>query len=103
MSPDLVEKIKSNPKFNELVTKRSKFAWQLSAVMLAVYYLFILTIAFSPATLGSKIGDGVMSIGIPIGILIIFIAFALTGIYVKRANSEFDELTQDIKREAKVD
>lgn len=103
MKEELVAKIKANPKFNELVQKRSAFAWKLSIAMLVVYYAFILTIAFSPATLGAKMGDGVMTIGIPVGILIILIAFGLTGIYVKRANTEFDDLTNQIKSEARIE
>lgn len=103
MREELVQKIKSDPKFHELVQKRSAFAWKLAIVMLVIYYAFILTIAFSPETLGTPIGDGVMTIGIPIGIAIILIAFLLTGIYVKRANSEFDELTKKIKAEARIE
>ena len=97
MTKEQVERIKNNPKYQELITKRTSFAWKLSAIMLVVYYAFILTIAFSPETLGAKIGDGVMTVGIPVGIAIIFISFILAGIYVRRANGEFDVLTQDIK------
>jgi uncharacterized membrane protein (DUF485 family) len=93
--------ILENPKFKELVSKRSSFAWTLAIIMLVVYYTFILTIAFAPEVLGTPLGDGVTTIGIPVGIVIIFFAFILTGVYVKRANSEFDELTAQIKREAK--
>lgn len=103
MTAEMAKKIKSNPKFAELTEKRSGFAWKLAIVMLAVYYAFIMTIAFSPATLGAKIGAGVTTVGIPVGIIIIIIAFALTGIYVKRANTEFDELTAQIKEDARSD
>jgi uncharacterized membrane protein (DUF485 family) len=99
MTKEQIERIKNNPKYQELVTKRSKFAWTLTIIMLLVYYAFIMTIAFSPDTLGTKIGDGVITIGIPVGIAIIFISFILAGIYVTRANGEFDDLTQEIKDE----
>lgn len=99
MDQSTIEQIKNNPKFQKLVKERSAFAWKLSIAMLVVYYAFILTIAFSPATLGASMG-GIMTVGIPVGIAIIVFAFALTGIYVKRANGEFDELTQQIKDEA---
>lgn len=101
MQREMIEKIKKNPKFHELVTKRSKFAWQLAIAMLVVYYTFIMTIAFSPSTLGTPIGDGITTIGIPVGVIVIVFAFALTGIYVKRANTEFDELTEEIKKDAR--
>jgi len=97
MTQKQIEWIKNNPKYQELVSKRTGFAWKLSIMMLVVYYAFIMTIAFSPETLGTKIGEGVMTIGIPIGIAIIFISFILAGIYVKRANGEFDDLTNEIK------
>lgn len=96
-----VEKIKKSPAYKELTEKRSSFAWKLSIIMLVIYYAFIMTIAFSPSTLGTPIGEGVTTIGIPIGIVIIIVAFSLTGIYTKRANQEFDPLIQQIKDEAK--
>ncbi|MFT7880137.1 MAG: DUF485 domain-containing protein [Sulfurimonas sp.] len=101
MTHEQVEQIKNNPKYQELVSKRSSFAWTLSVIMLVIYYTFIMIIAFNPEVLGAKTGDGVMTIGIPIGIAIIVIAFALTGIYVRRANGEFDELAQQVKDELK--
>ena len=102
MDQDIVDKVTSNPKYNELVSKRTKFAWILSIIMLAIYYTFIMIIAFSPATLGAKISAGsVISIGIPIGIVIILSAFVLTGIYVYRANGEFDDMSNEIKESIK--
>jgi len=99
MTQEQVEQIKNNPKYQELVSKRSAFAWMLSIIMLVIYYAFIMLIAFKPELLGMKTGEGVMTIGIPIGIAIIVIAFVLTGIYVRRANSEFDALSQQIEDE----
>jgi len=102
MDNQLVERIKSDPNFQTLVTERSKFAWKLTIAMLVVYFSFILTIAFSPSTLGTPLGsDTVTTVGIPVGIVIIIFSFVLTGIYVKRANTEFDDLTQKIKDKAK--
>ncbi|MEA2047363.1 MAG: DUF485 domain-containing protein [Campylobacterota bacterium] len=84
MTQKEVIEIKNNPKYKELVGKRSKFAWTLTIVILVVYYAFILFIAFSPETLGTKISpDGMATWGIPVGIAIIIFAFILTGIYKK--------------------
>ena len=101
MDKETIERIRNNPDYQELVKKRSGFAWKLSIAMLVVYYAFILTIAFSPQTLGQRMGDGVMTIGIPIGIFIILFAFLLTGIYTVRANGEFDALEKKVKEELK--
>jgi len=102
MKKEQVQAIKNDPNFQELVSKRSSFAWTLTIAMLVVYFAFILTIAFNPSALGTPLSsDSVTTIGIPLGIIIIIFAFILTGIYVKRANSEFDELTDKIKQAAK--
>lgn len=102
MTKEMIEKIHNNPKYKELVTKRRKFAWQLTGLILVVYYVYILLIAFSPETLGAKISpDGMTTWGIPVGIAIILFAFALTGIYIKRANSDFDPLVEEVRREIK--
>jgi len=102
ISQELVDKITSNPKYNELVSKRTKFAWILSIIMLVIYYSFIMLLAFAPGALGAKISAGsVISIGIPVGIIIIISAFILTGIYVYRANGEFDNLSNEIKESLK--
>jgi len=99
MTQEQVQQIKNNPKYQKLVSTRSRFAWTLSAIMMVVYYAFIMLIAFSPETLGAKTGDGMTTVGIPVGIGIIIFAFALTGYYVKRANSEFDGLLKDVKKD----
>ena len=100
MQQELTRRIRSNPKFAELTQKRTKFGWQLSFLMLAIYYGFILIVAFAPSVLGMPI-SGVITLGIPVGVFIIVAAFVLTGIYVRRANSEYDELNRQIIEEAR--
>ena len=100
----MVEKIQSNPSYQKLISERSSFAWKLTITMLVVYYAFILLIAFSPETLGAKIAVGGMAtVGIPVGVAIIIFSFVLTGIYVKRANSEFDGLLNQVKEDLAKD
>ncbi len=102
MNQELVDKVTSHPKYNELVSKRTKFAWILSIIMLVIYYSFIMVLAFAPGVLGAKISAGsVISVGIPVGVVIIISAFILTGIYVYRANGEFDKLSNEIKESIK--
>ena len=104
MTQELVDKIKNNPDYQELVSKRTSFSIKLSVAMLVVYFTFILTIAFNPSALGTPLSaDSVTTIGIPIGIIIIIFAFVLTGIYTKRANGEFDDLSNKIKQAIKED
>jgi uncharacterized membrane protein (DUF485 family) len=91
-----IDKIKLDPQFQELVRKRTRFAWLLTTTMLIVYFGFIGTIAFNKQLLATPIGSGVITVGIPVGLFVILSAFILTGVYVRRANSEFDALTKQI-------
>lgn len=97
----MIERIKSDPQFQELVRKRSSFAWFLSLLMVIIYFGFVLTVAFDKELLGKSLFGGVTTIGIPIGLGVIVSAFILTGIYVARANSAFDELTKKIIEKVK--
>lgn len=102
MSQDIYARIQNNPKFHELVNSRSRFAWLLSAIMLTIYFAFILVIAYAPGLFGTPLAEGrVTTIGLPIGVGVILSAIALTGIYVYRANSRFDELTREILKDSK--
>ncbi len=93
------ERIYRNPKFQELVSRRSSFGWTLAIIMLVIYYGFILLVAFGKGFLATRIGAGVMTIGIPIAFGVIVIAFILTAIYVSKANSDFDQLSNELQRE----
>ena len=99
MTDDVTARIRANPKYQELRRKRTRFGWLLSAGMLIVYYGYIALIAFDKPFLSRKIGEGVTTIGVPIGLGIILFTIAITGIYVRRANTEFDALTAEILKE----
>jgi uncharacterized membrane protein (DUF485 family) len=101
MGDDKISDIRQDPLFQELVDKRTRFAWQLSAAMLVIYFGFIAIIAFAPQILATPIGSGVTTVGIPVGLFVIVSAFVLTGIYVYRANSEFDPITRQIMEKVK--
>jgi uncharacterized membrane protein (DUF485 family) len=105
MEQGIVTKVRSNPKYQQLIKKRSVFAWTLSAIVCLIYYGFIMIIAFKEKignVLGTSLNEGsITTVGIPIGVLVILSAFLLTGIYVWRANTEFDRLTKEIKDEVR--
>lgn len=100
VQPDVYQRIKHHPDFIRLVEKRRVFAWQLSGVVLVMYFSFILLVAFAPEVLATPVtSHSVTTWGIPIGIFIIVMSFLMTGIYIKRANTEFDEENQRIIQE----
>jgi len=93
-------KIRDNPKFQALVSKRNKYAFIMTALIMVAYYGFILVIAFDRELLAQKIGAGVTTIGIPIGVGVILFTIIVTIIYVRRANTEFDDESKTILEEA---
>src|SRR5262245_33407848 len=101
MDSNFVARVKGDPQFQELTARRSRLAWILSGAMLVIYFGFIFLIAFAPSVLGIRLGSGVTTVGIPIGLFVIVSAFVLTGIYVRRANTEFDAIAQQIIERAK--
>lgn len=100
MQDDLIQRVTSNPKYQELKSKRASFGWWLTLSMMVVYYGFILLVAYNKPFLATKIGAGVITMGMPLGIGVLVFTIVITNIYVRRANSEFDDLTQQIVKAA---
>jgi cation/acetate symporter len=101
MSSETYERIRSNPKFQELVSRRSRLAWTLSAIVLVGFYGFVMVVAFAPSLVGLRIGGSTLTVGVAAG-LTMFVAFwLLTALYVRRANGQFDALTAEIIADAK--
>jgi uncharacterized membrane protein (DUF485 family) len=68
----------------------------MSVLILTLYFGFILVIAFKKDLLAGTFA-GKLSIGIPIGIGIIFFSWILTGVYVLWANRYYDNHVKEIK------
>lgn len=100
MANDLVERLQADPKYRELLAKRTRLGWSLTAVMLAAYFGYIALIAFDKAFLARPIQGGVTSLGIPLGFGLIVFTVLITGVYVWIANARFDALTRAIVEEA---
>ena len=100
METDLTARILSDPRYQELKAKRSRFGWWLTLAMMIVYYGFIVLVAFDKPFLATRLGQGVTTIGMPIGLGVIIFTVVITAIYVKRANSEYDALTEQIAKRA---
>jgi uncharacterized membrane protein (DUF485 family) len=98
MQDDLIQRVISHPKYQELKAKRSSFGWMLTWAMMIVYYGFIVLVAFDKQFLATKLGTGVMTLGIPIGFGVIVFTVLITAIYVRRANREYDDLTAEITK-----
>lgn len=96
MQEDLAKRIASHPRYLELKAKRTSFGWWLTLAGMLAYYGFILLVAFDKPLLAQKIGAGVTTLGMPIGVAVIVFTIIITWVYIRRANSEFDSLTEQI-------
>ncbi|WP_044874314.1 DUF485 domain-containing protein [Pseudomonas sp. LFM046] len=99
MTPQDLDRIRENPDFIQLVRRKQRLTWSLTAAMLVIYYGFVLLVAFAPGVLGQSLNGGVTSVGMLVGVVIILLSFALTGIYVKHTNSVLDPLNDKVKEE----
>ena len=93
-------RVAADPRYQALVKRRARFTWMLTGIMLVVFFGYILLIAFNKAWLAQRIGGGATSLGIPIGLGVIVIGIVLTGVYVRRANSDFDPMVRSIREDA---
>ena len=95
-------RIRANPAFQELERKRSVFSWSLAALMFIIYMGFIFLVAFGHDIVVQQVGDSVLTLAFPLGLGVILSAIILTGVYVVRANSEFDRLTREVVGQART-
>jgi uncharacterized membrane protein (DUF485 family) len=92
-------RIRATPTFQKLERTRRVFGWTLAIIMLVIYYGFIGLVAFAPSMIGQSVGGSSITLGLVLGIAVILSAIVLTGIYVWRANGEFDELSRQVVAE----
>ena len=95
--PHDLDSISKSKKYQTLVAKRSRFSWLMTALVFIVYYGYIFLVAYQKEFLARAFTDSVITYSIPIGIGVILFTIAATGIYVRKANREYDQLTAEIK------
>lgn len=97
METGSVRGIAEHPSFVALVRRRGRFVMSLTAATLLPYYAFILVAGFRPQWLATKLaGASAINIGWAIGVTLIVGTWLLTGLYVRRANREFDVLAAQV-------
>lgn len=90
-----IARIKADPRFRALEQKRGVFSWTLCTIMLIVYFSFIFLVAFGGKLVATPVW-GVVTLAFPLGLGVIVLAIVLTGVYVMKANGEYDELTRKL-------
>lgn len=96
MDTNVLSGIRANPLFDELVRRRRRLVACLTAAVLVPYYGFIFIAAFAPKLLSATVLGSIVNLGWPLGAALIVGSWILTGLYTRRANGEFDELTAKI-------
>jgi uncharacterized membrane protein (DUF485 family) len=93
-----IASIKRDPTFVRLVSMRRRFRWALTAIMLLAYFGFVLATAFGHAPVSGAIPKHLASrLLLPIALIVLPVL--LTGLYVLRANLQFDGLTDTIVKD----
>jgi uncharacterized membrane protein (DUF485 family) len=75
--------------FKELVRRRWTISIVLTLVLFVTYYGYIVLIAVDKPFMARRIGT-VTTLGIPLGVAVILVSWALTAIYVAWANTRHD-------------
>ena len=101
MSSQMYAHIRRNPRFAELVARRTRLAVMLSAGVLVIFYGFVMMVAFAPDIVATRLFEGSnLTVGIALGLFQFVLFWVLTLIYVRRANGEFDDLNKEIVQAA---
>lgn len=99
MDKKLAQRVLENPEFKKMARQKSVLGWSFSILMFTIYVVYITYIGVSPESFGIPVAENsVTTWGIYIGLFVILFAIAITGIYVHKANGEFEETTQRVIR-----
>ncbi len=92
-------KILANPQFHALVAARNRVSIWLTCVTLISFGAFIAFAIRAPEIFGAPLTAGsAISNGMAAGFAQLVLAVITTGLYTRRANTEFDALSSAILR-----
>ena len=84
-----------------LSAARWRIAVRLTLVMMAVYFGFILLVAFGKPLLGRLVLPG-LSVGVMLGVIVIVTAWVLIWIYARWANTHYDAAVMRLQQQARA-
>ncbi len=90
-----VAALRRDSHFLALAEARAKVGWTLAGAMIVLYFGFVFLVAFAPSVLATPVW-GVITLGFPLGLLVIVSAVVLTAVYVSIANARFDPMQREI-------
>ncbi|WP_462384063.1 DUF485 domain-containing protein [Pseudomonas sp. Marseille-QA0892] len=102
MSPQDIAHLERHPDFIRLVQRKKRLTWSLTCGMLAIYYGFVVVMAFAPHIMAMPISGGVTNVGIVLTVAVILLSFACTAFYVHQANRILDPMAEKLIRETRT-
>ena len=90
--------VRADPAFRELAIARARLRWGLSIATLIMFFGFIALISTARGALGANVAGSDMPLGLVLALAVIVLVVLLTGFYVQRSNSRFDELARTLTR-----
>jgi len=85
-----------DPALRDLARRRGGVAVALSLAVVFVYFGFLFLVAFAKPLMGTLLAPG-LSVGIVLGALVIVAAWLLTLVYVRWANTHFDDAVRRLR------
>lgn len=88
-------RIARDPRFQTIARRRNTLAWTLFIITMILYFGLIMTATLAPAVLGQPVSAGsTISIGWPIGAVVIVLPWLFTIFYINRANADSEEMAR---------
>ncbi len=95
MSSLLYARIRASARFQQLVARRNRFTLSLFLLILATFYSYMALVSYWPELIARRLMAGSnLTFGVAAGAFLFLFFCVLSGLYVYRANGEFDRLTQ---------
>ena len=98
VTPNRTRQVLADPEFRKLALSRARLRWGLSIVTLIPFFGFIALISTAKGALGANVAGSDMPLGLALALTVIVLVVLLTGFYVQRSNSRFDELARGLNR-----
>lgn len=100
MNESLSKRVLNHPDFKKMEREKNTLSWFFSILIFAIYVVYILYIGINPELFGQTVTeDSNITWGIYAGLFVILLSILLTGIYVRKANGDFDDVTERVIKE----
>jgi uncharacterized membrane protein (DUF485 family) len=90
------EEVQASEEFAQLRSRFRKFVFPVTGLFLTWYFLYVLLAAFAPGFMSTKL-FGNINVGLVFGLLQFVSTFAITTIYARWADREFDPTAEKLR------